>query len=662
MRIGSVVEYIDQQKIICGVVVEIKNNRLRLITENNREVSLSMKRLSHSDRVYLDLTTGRDRLVARLKEIVNRRNTLVKEINIQELWEVLNSEQEWVDLITMTEFCFLDHPNGDHQSAVVRAFFSNRCFFKFDHHRFFPYSMAKVDQIRIQTEEAERRARIIESGKRWLQRVLTDAPLEKSDLDDLMINMLKSYYLYEKESSDYAIIQEILKLAEINSMETIFQILGKLNVWQSDENIDLIRLKIPMEFSEKVIQSTSAILAEKDFNPSGTRRRRDLTAIPLLTIDGQATLDLDDALSFEDKGDHYLIGVHIADVGEIIAKKSAIDQEARSRCSSIYMPDQRIPMLPPSLSEDLCSLQAGETRPAISTMVKIRKSGKIMDYEVFPSIVRVRHRLTYQDANMSVTDLPELSGLYEIAKSFRQKRLSQGAVQITLPEINVWMDQDGALTVTRTNRESPARMLVSELMIMANWLMASFLNDLRISAVFRSQPEPRERLYDAAGGTLFQNWMQRKSLSRFILSPEAEHHSGLGLDVYVTGTSPIRKYFDLVTQRQIRAAFDLEAPYTREEIEGIIADLSETTSTVGAIQNRRNRYWLLKYLEGRVKQKEEAMILNKRRNGYQMLIPAYMIECRLPFPNGMNLKPQDLVHVTIQHVDARKDIFNVFMA
>lgn len=661
MRIGSIVEYIDQQKIVCGVVLEIKNHRLRLITENNREVSLSMKRLSHSDQVVLDLSTGRDRLVAHLKGIVNRRNSLVEEIDIQELWEVLNSEQEWIDLITMTEICFPNHANGDHQSAVVRAFFWNRGFFKFDHHRFFPFSEAKVEQIRTQAEEAERRARTIEAGKSWLRRVLSDGPLKNIDLDDSLIGQLKSYYLYEKESPDYPTIHEILRKAEIRSPETIFQILVKLKVWKIDENLDLIRQKIPMEFSPKVNQSASGILTQNHVARLDTRRRRDLTDIPLLTIDGQATLDLDDALSFEDKGDHYLVGIHIADVGEFIAKKSTLDQEARNRGSSIYMPDQRIPMLPSDLSEDLCSLRVGESRPAISTLVKIKKSGKIIDYEVFPSIVRVRDRLTYQDANMSINDRFELEGLYNIAKTFRQKRLSQGAIQITLPEINVWMDPDGALTVTRTNRESPARMLVAELMIMANWLTASFLNEGRIPAVFRSQPGPRERLYDASGGTLFQNWMQRKSLSRFILSPEAEHHNGLGLDVYVTATSPIRKYFDLVTQRQVRAAFDLEKPYSKEEIEEIIADLYEITSSVGRIQNRRNRYWLLKYLEGRIKQKEEAVILNKRRNGYQTLIPAYMIECSLPAPGGMNLKPQDLVHVTIQHVDARKNVFNVFM-
>lgn len=661
MRIGSVVEYIDQQKIICGAVVEIKNHRLRLITENNREVSLSMKRLSHQDSVYLDLSTGRDRLVIFLKEIVSHRNALVAEVNIEELWEVLNSEQEWIDLVTMTEFCFPDHPTGDHQAAVVRAFFSNRLYFKFDHHRFFPYSEAKVEQIRDQIKASEQHARSIYTGKKWLTRVLADNASPSVSSDDPIVDMLKSYYLYETESPEYAMTKEILKQAGVQTPDTVFQILTKLNVWEVDENIDLIRFNIPIQFPEEVDQHAARIVAEKTIEPPGAPSRRDLTGIPLLTIDGQATLDFDDALSFEDLGDHFLVGVHIADVGNVISKGSTIDQEARNRGSSIYMPDQRIPMMPPALSEDLCSLRVNETRPAISTLVKVRKTGNIVGYEVFPSVVRIQRRLTYQDANMQVADLPELSGLYEVAKKFRQRRLSQGAVQIILPEINVWLDPDGKIGVTRTNRESPARMLVSELMIMANWMMASFLNDHRIPAVFRSQIEPRERLYDASGGTLFQNWMQRKALNRFILTPEAEHHSGLGLDVYTTATSPIRKYFDLVTQRQIRSAFGLEPAYTHEEIEEIIAELKETTSTVGAIQNRRNRYWLLRHLEGRIKQKDEAMILNKRRNGYQTLIPAYMLECSLPVPNGMNLKPEDLVHVTIQHVDARKDILNVFM-
>ena len=150
--------------------------------------------------------------------------------------------------------------------------------------------------------------------------------------------------------------------------------------------------------------------------------------------------------------------------------------------------------------------------------------------------------------------------------------MDAGAVQIIVPEINVWVNDDRKVSVNKINRESPGRMLVSEIMILANWLMAKFLAENGMPAIFRSQPDPRERLYRGDEGTLFQNWMQRRYLSRFVLDHTSSKHSGLGLDAYVTATSPIRKYFDLTTQRQLRALLGLEQPYTADEIDLVYED------------------------------------------------------------------------------------------
>ena len=155
--------------------------------------------------------------------------------------------------------------------------------------------------------------------------------------------------------------------------------------------------------------------------------------------------------------------------------------------------------------------------------------------------------------------------------------------------------------------------------------------------------------------------MQRKQIHRFALSNTPEPHSGLGLASYVTATSPIRKYSDLVTQRQLRAAAGLESPYTQNQIDAIIADLTDPMAHVGLIQRNRHRYWLLKYLEGRIGQKEEAIILSKRRNNYSILLKHYMLECPLQGADGIKLKPEDLVQVTIQHANARHDLITVYL-
>jgi exoribonuclease-2 len=348
-------------------------------------------------------------------------------------------------------------------------------------------------------------------------------------------------------------------------------------------------------------------------------------------------------------------------VGYFVSKGDPLDQAAKEQCSTIYMPDGKIPMLPPALSEGACSLKAGQDRPGVSTMIRITANAEIIDFEIVPSLIRVTEQLTFQTADAMTASDENIRTLHAIAATYRQQRLQNGALLIDLPEINVWLNGEGTPAISRTNRESPGRMLVSELMILANEMAARFLVQNDLPAIFRSQPEPRERLFENSQGSLFQNWMQRKLINRFVLGSTPERHAGLGLEQYITATSPIRKYSDLVTQRQLRAASGLEAPYSQQEIDTIIAASEEPLRQVARIQYRRHRYWLLKYLQSRTGQKEEAMVLYKRRDGYMILLQNYMLECRLSGAEGFTLRPEDLIRVTLQHVNARSDILTVVL-
>jgi len=664
MEAGNIVEYIDRQKITCAVILEIKKQRLRLLTENNREINLAASRLLHRDNTRLDLSQGRDKTVNALKEVAGKRQALIDHVTIKDLWEVLNTEQEWIDLATMTEFCFPENSSGDYESAVMRAFFKDRLYFKFNPTGFYPNSQKQVERLQAQRKETQRKERIIDIGGNWLKNLSTRNASEVSVAlageQAEVTKILKSYYLFEKESSKYVLAKAILAKAGIEGRNAIFRILIKLGVFEENENTDLHRYEIKTDFPRMVEEVASTMVASFQSIPDRDGRK-DLTSLPIMTIDGQGTLDYDDALSIEGLGDHLRLGIHIVDVGHFIKKGDGIDQEAQARGSSIYMPDHKISMLPSRLAEGLCSLKANETRPAISTMVNILPSGEIGDYEVFASLIKVDQQLTYYDVNVVADEKKEMIVLRDIAEKFRTRRWDASAVQITVPEINVWVNDAGEVTVNKINRESPGRMLVSELMIMANWLMAKFLAKHNVPAIFRSQPEPRERLYKGNAGSMFQNWMQRKLINRFILDHNPAWHSGLGLEAYVTATSPIRKYFDLVTQRQIRAVLGLEQAYTSAEIDKIIQSLEIPMSQVSKVQFGRQRYWLLKHLEKHIGDKGEAIVLYKKRNGYQILLPEYMVECELPLSSGFVLKPEDFIQITIQHVSARKGILSVFM-
>ncbi|MBF0112225.1 MAG: RNB domain-containing ribonuclease [Desulfamplus sp.] len=657
MNIGNIVEYIDQQKVICAVILQIKNQRLRLLTEHNKEVNLSTGRVAHISLELLDVTASKDSLVRGLKLRSTLRLDLSKTINIKELWELLHEEDQPIDLDTMTSFCFDPPITSDHEAAVIRAFFNDKLYFKFSQDSFMTNSSNQIEMRLKQIEEAQKKERLIELGAVWLKEIEKGiiAPVP----DPQIQYILQDYYIFDKESKVASDAKSIMAKNGTESMQHIFNSLVKAGIWSQDENIDLIRLDIPVPFPDAVHkQSLELILKHDDFLTDPNRR--DLRDIPLITIDGQSTLDYDDAISLQKLDDGYILGIHIIDVGFYIKDGDPIDRHARIRGSSIYMPDDKIPMLPPNLSEGLCSLKEKEPRPGISTLVRLNRFFDIIDYEIVSSIIEVHHQMSYTEANLMNGEDDPITTLYRLATVLRDKRLKAGAVQITLPEVNIWIEEDGEIGISRIDRENPSRMLISEFMILANSLMAEFLVKHQMPAIFRSQPEPKQRLFQGIEPSIFLNCMQRKQLNRAIISTKADHHSGLGVRAYLTATSPIRRYYDLLTQRQIRGVLGYEKPYSKNELDQILNAIEIPVNNTGKVQALRRKYWLFHYLERMKGAKEEAIVLDCRRDFYTVLLKEYMLEWRVP-AGGLNLKPGDIVYVTIQHADARRDILSLFV-
>ncbi|MBF0234221.1 MAG: RNB domain-containing ribonuclease [Desulfamplus sp.] len=657
MNIGNIVEYIDQQKIICAVVLQIKNQRLRLLTEHNREVNLNTGRVAHCSSELLDISATRDSLVRSLKHCAALRHEMSKSIDIKDLWELLHEDEEPIDLDTMTSFCFDPPVTPDHEASVIRAFFNDKLYFKFGKEDFTPSTPAQIEMRLRQMHDAQKKEQLIELGAAWLR------DLEKGTLspvpDPEIEHILQDYYIHEKESSYASDARAIMAKNGTDSPQQIFNHLVKAGIWDRDENIDLIRMDIPVSFPQPVDeQSRELILNHENF--ISDPKRRDLRHIPLITIDGQSTLDYDDAISLQKHDNGYTLGIHIIDVGFYIKDGDPIDRHARTRGSSIYMPDDKIPMLPPNLSEGLCSLKENEARPGISTIVNLNRFFEIIEYEIVASVIQVHHQMTYTEANILNGEDDPITTLHKIATVLRDKRLKAGAVQITLPEVNIWIEDGGEIGISRIDRENPSRMLVSELMILANTLMADFLVKHNMSAVFRSQPDPKQRLFQGIETSLFLNCMQRKQLNRAVISTRPENHSGLGVKAYVTATSPIRRYYDLLTQRQIRGILGYEKPYSKDDLDQILHVIDIPISNTGKVQYQRRRYWLFRYLERMKGAKEEAIILDCRRDFYTVLLKEYMLEWRVP-AGGLNLKPGDFVHVTIQHADARRDQLSLFV-
>jgi exoribonuclease-2 len=656
---GSIVEYIEQQKIICAVILQETKGKLRLLNENNREVNFSEKRLSHISSVCLDDSGSRDLTVTRLKQLAQNRKKLSETINIQELWEILHEESEDIDLETMTFFCFDPPITSDHEAAVIRAFFSDRLYFKFNKIFFIPFTPKQVKAKKRQIKEDEKRQIQVQKGAAWINDILNSKNGSDTPVDQDIIDILKSYYLFNNDSDSAGIAKNIIKNSPLNSPEQLFNVFVKAGIWDQNENTNLLSKQIPTNFSSDVLEQEKK-LAEAQTNFLDDPLRKDLTDIPLITIDGQSTLDFDDAISLENTETGYTLGIHIIDVDAYIKSNDPIDLAARDRATSIYMPDDKLPMIPPNLSEDLCSLKENEIRPGISTIIRMNRFFKILDYEIVPSTIKVHKQMSYTEANLLNGKNDPITTLYKIATLLREKRLKAGAIQITLPEVNVWLEENQEIGYSKIDRENPSRMLVSEMMIFANSLMAKFLATNNIPAVFRSQPPPKQRLFKGIETSLILNFMQRKHLSRAMIGIKPEVHSGLGVKAYVTATSPIRRYHDLLTQRQIKSIFGYDKAYSKAELENILQSISLTIANAGRAQALRKRYWIIKYLESMRGGTYEALVLDCYRDHYNILIKEFMFEAKLP-SSGIKLAHGEIIQVTIQHADARRDQLSLFV-
>lgn len=659
MNIGAIVEYIDQQKIISAVILSEKKGKLRLLNENSREVNFSEKRLSHISEVCLDTNVSKISLVNHLKTVTENRRQLAQRIDIRELWEILHEESDDIDISAMTTFCFDPPLTPDHEAAVIRAFFSDRLYFKFNKLIFAPYTPEQVEAKKRQIKEAEKRERLIQKGVAWLT-AMQKQGARSMDPDPAVVDILKSYYLFGNDAQTAGIAKQMLKKSGLGAPDQLFGFLVRAGIWDVDQNIDLLSLRIPTRFSEEVLSASKHLSAAHGtvFRDPG---RKDLTDVPLITIDGQSTLDYDDAISLETTESGYRLGIHIIDVGAYIKSGDAIDMAARERASSIYMPDDKLPMIPPNLSEDLCSLKEGETRPGISTLIHMNRFFEILDYQIVPSVIRVHQQMSYAEANLLNGKDDPITSLYKIATLLREKRLKAGAIQITLPEVNVWLEENNEIRYAKVDRENPSRMLVSEMMIFANSLMAEFLANHNVPAVFRSQAQPSQRLFKGIETALLPNFMQRKHLSRAVIGTTPEIHAGLGVKAYVTATSPIRRYHDLLTQRQIKAILGFGNPYAKSELDDILQTLSIPMSNAGRVQAQRKRYWLIKYLESMRGNSFDALVLECHRDHYNILIKEFMLEAKLP-QSGLKLKHGDILQVIIQHADARRNQLSLFTA
>jgi len=345
------------------------------------------------------------------------------------------------------------------------------------------------------------------------------------------------------------------------------------------------------EFPKKVLAEAEDVAIIRDEDLEG---RLDLTEKTVITIDGEDTKDIDDAVSVEKTDSGYRLGVHIADVSNYVKPGSALDKEAYSRGTSVYLADRVLPMLPTKLSNDICSLNEGVIRLTMSVFIDYDSEGNVLSSSFYKSYIRSTNRMTYNNVRALIEEKPEdlcreyvhllpmLSHMYELYLLLAEKTAERGSIDFNIPEAKAVFDKNGK-TIDIVLRESTfANKIIEEFMVAANSAVAKYLwENKKIPAIYRVHDEPnKERLENTlnfiynmgygkssslAGimenikGTPYEatiSTMLLRSMAKAKYSHQNDGHYGLGLSDYCHFTSPIRRYPDLVVHRALKAAIE----------------------------------------------------------------------------------------------------------
>lgn len=376
---------------------------------------------------------------------------------------------------------------------------------------------------------------------------------------------------------------------------TVTELIGEQDDVNSRITAMLRSRGIIESFTEEVLKEALAYGSSLDDSQWGDREQ--LFHLPIVTIDGADAKDFDDAVSIEPlAGGLTRLGVHIADVGHYVKPGTALDKEAYDRGTSVYLPDRVVPMLPPTLSNNLCSLMPSVERLTVSVFMDIDEEGRVSKRRMANTVIRSARRLTYEEAQdlLDGKKLPavpkaaaqavELMG--ELAKRLRGRRVKRGALDFDLPEYKIVTDTVGkpVKIVQRPRLES--HRLIEEFMLLANESIATELINAKAPFLHRRHDEPDPvkiktlakvlgemgipaghlvggNVHKALQDIIAQvsshplsdiiNSLIVRSMKQAVYSPKSSGHFGIAARAYAHFTSPIRRYPDLMAHRAIKA-------------------------------------------------------------------------------------------------------------
>lgn len=472
--------------------------------------------------------------------------------------------------------------------------------------------------------------------------------------------------------NDKVVVQITLWPEESKNPEgKIVEVLGA----STDPNIDILSVfrshKLPLSFSERVINESLSL--PNEIPASEYQKRRDLRDRIIFTIDGDSAKDFDDAVSLSSNEDGtWQLGVHIADVSYYVPFLSEIDQEAYARSTSIYAINQVIPMLPFSLSNDLCSLKPDTDRLAFSLDMTIDPSGKVMDFSLYKSVIHSKARMTYSNVNALLAGMENnatrslfpfkaiLLNMAELASVlYHKRRIPRGTIDFDFPEPSIQLDTNGKPVSVSPLIRGKAERMIEEFMLIANETIAAFMEKHSLPFIYRNHPEPAyekmesyqnliarfgfqlghpgqpvtgrdfQTLQTALKGTEYEEMFMRlmlRTMQQAVYASDCNGHYALGAEAYTHFTSPIRRYPDLYIHRLLsqlvsKKYHQKELAYDQKHVSEIAAHCSEKEREAEKIEREIIKIKMVQYMSDFIGQSFSGKISGVTSFGFFVELP-----------------------------------------
>ena len=433
--------------------------------------------------------------------------------------------------------------------------------------------------------------------------------------------------------------------------------------------VAISRFGIRDEWNETVHRELNEI--SKNNSSSVSQNRSDLRSLPFVTIDPPAAKDHDDAVYCEKlSGGRYRLYVAIADVDHYVPRNSALDRAAYTRGSSVYLPLTVVPMLPPELSDELCSLKANEERLVLACEMVIDSAGKIQSYNFSKAVIRSRAALHYFEiehrlrSNISDDITLNLLNLSKVHRCLQKSRAKRHALEFDLPATKLKFDRSESLSKIEVEKRLLAHGFIEEAMLAANVCAAEFMHDHCDSGIFRVHSPPSrkgllelQQLLGSFGMNLpdvdrmtvsaylaildhFSSQPQLlsvlqihllRSLSIAVYSAKSSLHFALNYPIYSHFTSPIRRYPDLVVHRIIKAAIaDKKLNFKSNELENVAKESSYLERRADACAREAEKWLKVQLMEKFIGRIYDGLVVDVKKFG---------VFVRLDFPYVEGLVP-----------------------